>query len=182
MHNWSHPAETVVHMADPRDPVHVDDVDRTLLELLRANSRRAVSDLASRAHISRANAYRRLRRLEDAGVITDYTIRMDPAALGVGVAAVILISCDQGSWRSARRKLIEVPGVEHLAATTGSFDFVMRVRVADAETLRDVVLGNLHAISEIRSTQTLFVLDEVDQPLRAARPDRRSRRGASGEP
>jgi len=172
LHNWSHPDETVTHMADGREPVRVDDVDRTLLDLLRVNSRRAVSDLASRAHISRASAYRRLRRLEDAGVISDYTIRMDPAALGMGVAAVILISCDQGSWRSARRKLIDVPGVEHLAATTGSFDFVMRVRVADAETLRDVVLGNLHAITEIRATQTLFVLDEVDQPLRATRSDR----------
>lgn len=172
LHNWSHLDETVTHMADGREPVRVDDVDRTLLDLLRANSRRAVSDLASRAHISRASAYRRLRRLEDAGVISDYTIRMDPVALGVGVAAVILISCDQGSWRSARRKLIDVPGVEHLAATTGSFDFVMRVRVADAETLRDVVLGNLHAIAEIRATQTLFVLDEVDQPLRATRSDR----------
>ena len=113
-------------------------------------------------------------------MITDYTIRMDPAALGVGVAAVILISCDQGSWRSVRRKLIDVAGVEHLAATTGSFDFVMRVRVTDAETLRDVVLGNLHAITEIRATQTLFVLDEVDQPLRATRPDRRS--GGDAQP
>lgn len=167
-------------MADRHDPAHVDDVDRALLDLLRANSRRAVSDLASRAHISRASAYRRLRRLEDSGVITNYTIRMDPTALGVGVAAVILISCDQGSWRSARRKLIEVPGVEHLAATTGSFDFVMRVRVADAETLRDVVLENLHAIPEIRATQTLFVLDEVDQPLRAARHERRGRSDGSG--
>jgi len=36
------------------------------------------------------------------------------------------------------------------------------VRVADAETLRDVVLERLHAIREVRSTQTLFVLDEVD--------------------
>lgn len=173
-HNRSHDDETVTHMVDSREPGRVDDVDRTLLDLLRTNSRRAVSELATRAHISRASAYRRLRRLEDAGVIADYTIRMDPAALGVGVAAIILISCDQGSWRSARRKLIDVPGVEHLAATTGSFDFVMRVRVADAETLRDVVLGNLHAISEIRATQTLFVLDEVDQPLRATRPGRRT--------
>ena len=66
-------------MPDGRRTVGVDDVDRTLLDLLRTNSRRAVSDLASRAHISRASAYRRLRRLEDAGVIADYTIRMDVA-------------------------------------------------------------------------------------------------------
>lgn len=151
-------------MADRADPHSLDEVDRRLLELLRGNSRRAVAELAERAHISRASAYRRLRRLEERGVITGYTIRTDPVALGMGVAAVILISCDQGSWRTAWRQLVDVAGVEHLAATTGAFDFVMRVRVRDAETLRDVVLENLHAIREVRATQTLFVLDEVDEP------------------
>lgn len=159
-------------MTARRERVQLDEIDRTLVDLLRANSRRAVSDLASRAHISRASAYRRLRRLEDSGVIAGYTIRTDPAALGMGVAAVILITCEQGSWRSARRKLIEVPGVEHLAATTGSFDFVMRVRVADAETLRDVVLENLHAIAEVRTTQTLFVLDDLDRHAALPATDR----------
>jgi DNA-binding Lrp family transcriptional regulator len=143
--------------------VELDAVDRTLVELLRAHSRRAVADLASAAHISRASAYRRLRRLEDGGVIAGYTIRTDPGALGLHVAAIILVSCDQASWRSARRHLTEVPGVEYLAATTGSFDFVLRVRVPDAETLRDVVLERLHAIREVRSTQTLFVLDENER-------------------
>jgi DNA-binding Lrp family transcriptional regulator len=142
--------------------VQLDPIDRTLVELLRTHSRRAVADLAAEAHISRASAYRRLRRLEDGGVISGYTIRTDPAALGLHVAAIILVSCDQASWRSARRHLEEVPGVEHLAATTGPFDFVLRVRVPDAETLRDVVLERLHAIREVRSTQTLFVLDESE--------------------
>lgn len=146
-----------------RLPTALDDIDRNLVALLRVHSRRAVADLAHEANISRASAYRRLRRLEDDGVITGYTVRTDPAALGLHVAAVILVSCNQASWRSARRRLAEVPGVEHIAATTGAFDFVLRVRVPDAETLRDVVLERLHAIREIRSTQTLFVLDELDQ-------------------
>lgn len=149
----------------PRVTVELDDIDRRLIELLRTHSRRAVADLAHEASISRASAYRRLRRLEDGGVIAGYTIRTDPAALGLHVAAVILVSCNQASWRSARRKLAEVPGVEHMAATTGPFDFVIRVRVSNAETLRDVVLERLHAIREVRSTQTLFVLDEIDQHI-----------------
>jgi DNA-binding Lrp family transcriptional regulator len=144
----------------PTQPPRLDEIDRRLVDLLRIHSRRAVSDLADEVHVSRASAYRRLRRLEDEGVITGYTVRTDPAALGLHVAAIILVSCDQASWRSARRHLAEVPGVEHLVATTGPFDFVLRVRVPNAETLRDVVLERLHAIAEVRSTQTLFVLDE----------------------
>lgn len=150
----------------------LDGTDRALIDLLRANSRRAVADLADRAHISRASAYRRLRRLEDDGVITGYTVRTDPVALGLPLAAVILVSCDQGSWRTARTKLERLPGLEHLAATTGAFDFVLRVRVADTDTLRDVVLEDLHAIAEVRSTQTLFVLDEVDRDAPRPHPRR----------
>jgi DNA-binding Lrp family transcriptional regulator len=146
----------------PTKTTFVDEIDRRLISLLRANSRRAVADLAHEASISRASAYRRLRRLEDEGVIAAYTIRTDPAALGLHVAAIIMVACEQASWRTARRRLAEVPGVEHLAATTGSFDFVLRVRVPDAETLRDVVLERLHAIREVHSTQTLFVLDEIE--------------------
>jgi DNA-binding Lrp family transcriptional regulator len=156
----------------PANPRPLDDVDRTLIELLRANSRRAIADLASRAHISRASAYRRLRRLEDDGVITGYTVRTDPVALGLPLAAIILVSCDQGAWRTARTRLQQLPGLEHLVATTGSFDFVLRVRVADTETLRDVVLEDLHAIAEVRTTQTLFVLDELDRHSARAHPER----------
>lgn len=156
----------------PTTPRALDDVDRTLIDLLRLNSRRAVADLAARAHISRASAYRRLRRLEDDGVITGYTVRTDPVALGLPLAAVILVSCDQGSWRTARTHLQRLPGLEHLAATTGSFDFVLRVRVADTETLRDVVLEDLHAITEVRATQTLFVLDELDRHSSRPHSDR----------
>lgn len=154
-------------MVEQPERVRIDDVDRELLRLLRANGRRSVPDLADAAHVSRASAYRRLRRLEDAHVITGYTATTDPTALGLRVAAVILVSCDQGHWRGARRHLAEIPGVEYLAATTGSFDFVLRVRVPDAETLRDVVLERLHAIAEVHATQTLFVLDEVEDPSAA---------------
>lgn len=160
-------------MTEQRWRGDLDEVDRTLVALLTEHSRRSVADLAGRAHVSRASAYRRLRKLEDRGVITRYTVRTDPGALGLHVAALILVTCDQGHWRGARRKLGDVPGVEYLAATTGSFDFVLRVRVPDAETLRDVVLERLHSIPEVRGTQTLFVLDEAERDIATA---------ATGEP
>ena len=141
----------------------LDDTDRRLLELLREDGRRSVNDLAERAGISRANAYQRLGRLRASGVVTGFTVRTDPRRLGLEVAALVIVSADQRSWRSLRTELVELPGVEYVALTAGSFDFVLLVRVPDVETLRDVVLERLQSMEGIRSTQSMFVLDEYER-------------------
>jgi DNA-binding Lrp family transcriptional regulator len=144
-------------------PAAVDAVDRRLVAVLAADGRASVSDLAEQAGISRANAYQRLARLRSSGTIKSFTVRTDPHRLGLSVTAFILVSGEQRSWRELRAELGELPGVEYVALTTGSFDFVLLVRVADVEMLRDVVLEGLQSMRGVRATQTMFVLDEDDR-------------------
>ena len=118
----------------------LDAVDRRILAELQADGRLSVNELAARVSVARATAYQRLQRLEDDGVIRRYAAVVDPARVGLGIAALILVNVDQGDWRDARRRLLELPGVQYLALTSGTFDFVVLVRVPDVETLRDVVL------------------------------------------
>src|SRR5579863_2977351 len=111
----------------------VDDVDRKLVELLVADGRAPVNVLAERAGISRANAYQRLARLRSTGTIKGFTVRTDHHRLGVSVTAVILVSGEQRTWRELRAELGALPGVEYVALTAGSFDFLLLVRVADVD-------------------------------------------------
>jgi DNA-binding Lrp family transcriptional regulator len=67
---------------------------------------------------------------------------------------------DQHAWRSVENEVMNLPGVEFVALTTGTFDVVVLVRAADMETLRDVVLERLQSMPAVRSTQTSFVLEE----------------------
>ncbi len=125
-----------------------------------------VAGLAERVGISRAAAYARLENLRQSGVIEGFTVRVNPARLGLGVTALILISGRQPSWRALRRRLVSIPEVEYCAFTTGEYDALLLVRVRDVETLRDVVLERLQVSEEVRATQTIFVLDElVKRPL-----------------
>jgi DNA-binding Lrp family transcriptional regulator len=144
------------------DEVELDEVDRAIVATLRADARTSVNEVARRAHVSRASAYRRIDALEAAGVLTGYHARVDPRALGKRVAALVLVDADQGSWRGLRAALGEVPGVEWLGLMAGSSDFVLLVRVRDVEELRDTVLERLQEIPAVRSTETVFVLDEDD--------------------
>jgi Lrp/AsnC family leucine-responsive transcriptional regulator len=144
----------------------LDAIDRRLLEVLADDGRISVAALAERAGISRAATYNRLDSLRDSGVIEGYSVRVNPARVGLGVTALVLISGRQPAWRSLRRRLVSMPEVEYCAFTTGEYDALLVVRVPDVETLRDVVLERLQASEEIRATQTIFVLEElVKRPL-----------------
>lgn len=141
--------------------VAIDSVDRRLLELLAEDGRLSMAALAARAGISRAGAYLRLERLRQSGVVEGYSVRVNPQRLGLGVSALIQIAMRQPAWRSLRDQLVAMPEVEYCALTTGEYDVVALVRVPDVETLRDVILERLQMLEDVRSTQTIFVLDEV---------------------
>jgi DNA-binding Lrp family transcriptional regulator len=139
----------------------IDAVDRRIVDVLRADSRVSVSELATRANVSRANAYQRLNRLTADGVVRRFTVDVDHRALGHTITALILMDIDQHAWRAVENEVTELPGVEYVALTTGTFDVVVLVRAPDMETLRDVVLERLQSMPAVRSTQTSFVLEEV---------------------
>ena len=152
-------------MADEATPGRpLDATDRTIIRLLTKDGRMSVNELAGRVSISRASAYSRLERLRASGVIEGFTARVNPTKVGLEIAALIFVNADQHGWKALQHKLLDLPGLEHLAVTTGSFDFCLLVRVPDMQTLRDVVLERLQAMPEVRSTQTAFVLDEHRPP------------------
>jgi len=136
-----------------------------MLRLLADDGRLSVNELASRAHISRAAAYARFDRLRTSGAITGFAATIDPERVGLPVAALVLVNVDQPHWAEVRDELQELPGLEYLAFTSGSFDMVILVRVPDIHALRDVVLVKLHGIPHVRTTHTIFVLDEQRFPL-----------------
>lgn len=150
----------------------VDDVDRQIIETLRDDARISVAALAERVAISRASAYSRIERLEAAGVIRGYTVRVDSRRLGVGVTAVVLISFRQGDWREVQAAIAAMPEVQYAVLTTGAYDALLLVRLADIEALRRFILERVQRRPEVRSSQTVLVLDEVvDRPFVIASAD-----------
>lgn len=152
-------------MEPRRSKTDLDEIDRRIVSELVRDGRVAVNELARRAGVSRATAYSRFDRLQAEGVITGFTAVVDPDALGYTITAMILVNVEQGNWSQVREQLVHLPGFEYLAVTSGGFDFVVIVRVSDIASLRDVVLHRLHRIKAVKSTQTVFVLDEVRQLL-----------------
>lgn len=139
----------------------LDDLDRRIIALLTVDGRLSMNELAARAKVSRATAYNRFERLRTHGVLTGFRAVVDPAAIGYPIAALILVNLVQGQWQPAREQLLQLPGLEYLAFTSGSFDAVVLVRLPDVAALRELVLDRLHGLHLVHSTQTIFMLDEV---------------------
>lgn len=139
----------------------LDDTDRAVIDALRADGRLSVRALADQVHISRANAYARLERLQRDGVITGFTVMVDPDRMGLGTAAFVSVNIEQDSWRRVTRALSELPGVERISLVGAEFDLLVQVRAHDNHELRDVVLGQIQSVPGVRGTRTWLIFDEV---------------------
>ena len=138
----------------------MDAVDRQILDVLRADARVSVRDLANRVGISRASAYARIQRLREDRVIRGFTVDLDHGALGLGVAAYVHVRIKQNTWKSFRDKAWALDEAAHVALVAGDFDCVMLVRARDTEHLRDVVLERVQSLPEVLATQTVLIFEE----------------------
>ncbi|MGP3969634.1 Lrp/AsnC family transcriptional regulator [Streptomyces sp. 6N223] len=140
----------------------LDSIDLAILRLLRVDGRASIRSVAEQVHISRANAYARISRLVDEGVIRGFSARVDHERAGQGAAAYVAMTIVQDSWRTVREKLEQVPGASHISLVSGDFDVLMLVHTTDNRALRELVLGCIQTIPEVRSTRTLLVFEEAE--------------------
>ncbi|MFG2084719.1 MULTISPECIES: Lrp/AsnC family transcriptional regulator [unclassified Spirillospora] len=144
-----------------RSAARLDAVDRAIIGELLRDGRISVRALAERVHISRANAYARLTRLMDDGVITGFTAELAPQRAGLGTSAYVSVTIEQNAWRAMSARLREIPYVEHFAMVGGDYDVLVLVRAPDNEALRHVVLERIQDIPGVRATRTWLVFDEA---------------------
>lgn len=157
-----HSAQPSPHSAPLSPPRPLDAIDQDILQMLQADGRASIRSVAERVHVSRANAYARINRLIEDGVIRGFGARVDHERAGQGTSAYITLKIVQNSWRTVREQLTQLPGASHIALVGGDFDVLLLVHTPDNRALREVVLTRLQAIPEVLSTRTLLVFEEED--------------------
>jgi Lrp/AsnC family leucine-responsive transcriptional regulator len=137
---------------------HVDGVDRTLIEALRANGRATFAELARLVGLSAPAVHERVGKLEAAGVITGYRAAVDPTALGLGVSALVgVLQADRSDSDRIFDALRAMPEIEDCWFVAGEETFVVKVRVPDVAALEQAI-GALNRIRGVARTRTTVVL------------------------
>ncbi|GAB3845036.1 Lrp/AsnC family transcriptional regulator [Dactylosporangium cerinum] len=142
----------------------MDDVDRAILAVLEKDGRINNADLAARVGLSPSPCLRRVRRLEDTGVIRGYRALIDPAAVGrslrvfVGVRLARHARADVAAFE---RAVLRLPEVVHTHHVTGNFDYLLHVEVADLSAYEDFHanrLAGLPGVAAVTSYVTMKTL------------------------
>ncbi|WP_367103297.1 Lrp/AsnC family transcriptional regulator [uncultured Psychrobacter sp.] len=145
----------------------IDAIDQRLLRLLQTDARMSITELAERVNLSATPCARRIKRLEESGIITGYHTQIDPQKLGYPLAVFIAISMDRHTaerFEQFERKVQSFDEVLSCSIVTGrSEDYLIKVRVRDMAHYEEFLLHRLNRIEGVAQVHTSFELREVFQ-------------------
>ena len=143
----------------------IDEIDRAILRLLQKDATPSVDDISLQVNLSRNACWRRIKQMEQAGIITARVALVDPARVGAPLTAIVLIrtSAHDSAWitkfQSILRTLPEVVGAYRM---TGDLDYVLRVRVADVPAY-DAFYKRLTSQISVSDISASFVMEEIKE-------------------
>lgn len=145
--------------------MELDRYDRQILSILQGDGRISNQDLADKIGLSPSPCLRRVRALEEAGLIAGYRAVLDAKALGLALMALIQISMDQHTperfddFEAAVREIPEV--LECLLITGQAADYQLKVVVKDMDAYQELLLNRITRICGVTGVHSSFVLRRV---------------------
>ena len=156
----------------------IDELDARLIAELRENPRVGLLEISRRLGVARGTVQARLSKLESRGVITGYGPEVDPAAMGYGIQAFVLLELTQGRLDEATRVLEDVPEVVEADAISGPQDLLCRLVARDTEHLQEIV-NRILTTAAIRRSTSYIVLSQQVTPRFGPLVDAAARRPVS---
>ncbi|MDP3798766.1 MAG: Lrp/AsnC family transcriptional regulator [Polaromonas sp.] len=146
----------------------LDKLDRHILRSLQADGRATYDQLAEQVSLSPSAVLRRVKRLEEAGVIDRYVALVKPESVGLGLTAYLNVRLEKHT-ESHKRNPMDLfrasvqtwPEVVECAALTGEMDYLLRVVVQDMAHYSRFIMDTLLKHPSVQDCKTSFVLDRV---------------------
>jgi Lrp/AsnC family transcriptional regulator, leucine-responsive regulatory protein len=137
----------------------MDEIDRTILALLQENARISNAEIARQVDLAPSAIFQRIRKLEQAGIISGYSARLNPKALGYGLVGFVQVRTAPGATApEVTRELAAIPEVFEVHRVVGEDCFFLKVRVSDPEALEHLLDNQLQPLRSVASTRTTIVL------------------------
>ena len=144
----------------------LDETDLQLLRTLQKNAKLTTKELADAVHLTPTPVFERQKRLEKQGYIRKYVAVLDPEKLGLGLLVFCKVKLKQINHEIADafvRRIMRMPEVIECYNTSGSYDYLLKVRARDMKQYQEFILNNLGDIEPLGSVESTFVMSEVKQ-------------------
>lgn len=144
--------------------VSLDSADVRLLECLQGQARLTNVELSERVRLSPSQCYRRLRRLEESGLLRAYVALLDRERLGLGVVAFVNVSLEKQREHPAEafnQAVQDIPEILECLAVSGEADYLLRVVAVDLKAFSDFLMHRLLRLPMVANVRSSILLDEV---------------------
>jgi len=145
----------------------LDAIDRRILDALQADGRASNVDLSARVHLSAPQCLRRVRSLEERGVIRGYTVRLAPEALGLGVMAYVSLNIDGGQFGKVREIEASIRAFAQILechTVSGDSDYLLKVVARDLKSLSQFLTDRLMQLPGVDDVRSMICMEEVKAP------------------
>lgn len=144
--------------------VSLDRTDRKILDIVSADARISMTELARRVSLSKTPVLARLKRLEEQGVIQGYAAQVDPVRLGLDHVAFVevkLTDTREKALSAFNKAVAGVPEIEECHMIAGAFDYLLKVRTSDMTRYRIVLGERISSLPHVAHTATHVAMQAV---------------------
>lgn len=144
----------------------MDHIDLKILESLKFNSRATASEISKQVSLSVPAVSERLRKLEEGGIIEQYTLKTNREKMGFHLLSMVFVNVDQTmditGFKEAVLSFPEVLECHHMA---GEYDYMLKVLLEDTGELEHFISNKLKTIKGVKKSNTLIVLSTVKEQI-----------------
>lgn len=142
----------------------MDDFDKKILDFLQKNAKLTAKEMASKLSLSQTPIYERIKKLEKMGVIKDYVAILDSEIINKSFMVFINITIKEHSYESRKKfiaDIVDLKDVSELYHTSGTFDFLVKVRFSNIKEYRDFLVNQIATVDNISGIDSQIVLEEI---------------------
>ncbi|MBR1788933.1 MAG: Lrp/AsnC family transcriptional regulator [Bacteroidaceae bacterium] len=143
-----------------------DSIDLQILRTLQKNAKLTTKELAEAVNLTPTPVFERQRRLERNGYIKKYIAVLEPEKLGRGLLVFVKVKLKQINRETGedfQRRIQHIPEVIECYNTSGTYDYLLKIRVADMHEYKQLILNKIGNIESLGSLESIFVMGEVKQ-------------------
>ena len=146
----------------------LDKFDLSILEGLQRDARMSLQELSAKVGLTSSPCWARIKRMEEAGVIEGYSVRVNSAKVGLPDTVIVQVTLDSHSDEALfefGRALEAIPEVLEAFLVSGDYDYYVRIVVSDTRDYERLLRERLYKIPGIRHSKSSFVLRQLKQSL-----------------
>ena len=149
-----------------KELVELDPIDRKILGILQQDCTRPIKEIAEAVGLSNNPCWRRIKRLEDKGVIRQRVALIDPSIIGLGLTAFVTVRTDQHTkeWLDAFKRAVQkIPEIIACDRMSGDIDYLLRVVVHDIEHYDNVYQRLIRIVPGLSDVSSTFSMEKMKQ-------------------